>query len=58
LQQIIQRQRNIPPWLAVNLDRESDGELPMTELSVEVDPRHRIDWEHIRKAMRRKAAKA
>lgn len=58
LQQIIQRQRNIPVWLAVNLDRESDGELPMTELSVEVDPRHRIDWEYVRKSMRRKAAKA
>lgn len=58
LQQIIQRQRNIPVWLAINLDRESGGELPMTELSIEVDPRHAIDWEYVRKAMRRKIAKA
>lgn len=55
LQQVIQGQRNISPWLAVNLDRESNGELDMTELAIEVDPRHRIDWPYVRRAMRRKA---
>lgn len=59
LQQISQKQRTIPFWLAVNLDRESNGELPLTEMCTDsIDQRHAIDWAHLRKAMRRKPTKA
>ncbi|MBX9755846.1 MAG: hypothetical protein K2X80_13910 [Pseudomonadaceae bacterium] len=58
MQQILQAQRSMSLWLAVNLDRESDGALDMTEMFVESDPRHKVDWEHVRKAMRRKPTKA
>lgn len=57
LQQILQGQRSIGLWLAINLDRESGGALDMVELFTEADPRHRIDWEYVRKTLRRKPSK-
>lgn len=54
MQQVMQGERNVAPWLAINLDRESGGQLDMTALTVEADERHRIDWLYVRTAMRRK----
>lgn len=58
MKQIMRGDRSIAPWLAINLDRESGGKLKMEELCVEVDPRHKIDWDYVRKALRRKPTKA
>ena len=53
LQQCMRGKRLIAPWLAVNLDRESGGELDMTLLSVEAATKDRIDWNYIRTEMRK-----
>lgn len=39
--------RLIQPWLAVNLDRESGGELNMEELVDDAFEERRIDWDYI-----------